>query len=232
MNFTFGRLVRVLSSYEMHETYTKYYLSVALKLTFTRFINTGVIPLAVHFSIHDWFSTSGLATDVFVITIAISFFAPLIDVFEPIWLYNKLLVYLERKKGENSKMTQAQANKLCEGPPIDLPQMYCDTYLLLMVCFFYASLVPVISIICLFGVIYQYWLEKYLLLRRYKIPEEIGKEVAVAFTRFLPFCMFLYALGMFIFIGRLSEWNNSSIQFPLLITAAYLILPVRILFNF
>ena len=87
INFSFGRLIRILSSFEAHETYTKYNLSVAVKLTFTRFINTIIIPCAVHYELDDWFTTSGLTTDVFFITVAISFFAPLIDIFEPFWLY-------------------------------------------------------------------------------------------------------------------------------------------------
>lgn len=92
INFSFGRLIRILSSYEAHETYTKYNLSVAVKLTFTRFINTAIIPFAVNYNINDWFNTSGLTTDVFFITVAISFFAPLIDVFEPFWIYNKFVI--------------------------------------------------------------------------------------------------------------------------------------------
>ena len=87
INFSFVRLIRILSSFEAHETYTKYNLSVAVKLTFTRFINTIIIPCAVHYELDDWFTTSGLTTDVFFITVAISFFAPLIDIFEPFWLY-------------------------------------------------------------------------------------------------------------------------------------------------
>lgn len=171
----------------MHETYTNYHLSVALKLSFTRFINTGIIPFVVHFKTESWFKTSGLTTDIFVITLAISFLAPLIDVLEPSWIFKKTFFWKEARKGVKSKLTQRQANRLCEATSIDLAQFYSDTNLLLMVCFFYVSLIPLISIICIFGVIYQYWIEKYLLLRRYKVPEQIGKQVAVTFTRLLPF---------------------------------------------
>jgi hypothetical protein len=100
INFVFGRIVRILSSYEVHETYTDYNLSVALKLTFTRFINTGIIPLVVHYNKEDWFKTSGLATDIFVISIAIAFFAPLIDIFEPMWLINGIIKWKEKMKGK------------------------------------------------------------------------------------------------------------------------------------
>jgi hypothetical protein len=92
INFISGRIIRVLSSYEMHETYTNYHLSVSLKLTITRFINTGLIPLAVHYDTSDWFNTSGLSTDIIFITLAISFIAPLIDVFEPLWILNKIIL--------------------------------------------------------------------------------------------------------------------------------------------
>lgn len=122
INFIFGRIVRILSSYEVHETYTNYNLSVALKLTFTRFINTGLIPLAVHFDSEDWFNTSGLATDIFVISIAIAFFSPIIDLLEPMWLLNKIIRCREKRKGKDCKLSQEALNKLYEAPPIDMAQ--------------------------------------------------------------------------------------------------------------
>jgi len=147
INFIFGKIIRVLSSYEVHETYTNYNLTVALKLTITRFINTGIIPLAVHIQPKDWFNTSGLSTDIFFIIFATAFLSPLIDVFEPGWIFNKFIIWKERKKGEDSRLSQAQLNKLHEAPSIDLPQSYCDTYLLLMITLFYATLIPIISLL-------------------------------------------------------------------------------------
>jgi hypothetical protein len=232
INFIFGRIVRILSSYEVHETYTNYNLSVALKLTFTRFINTGLIPLAVHFDSEDWFNTSGLATDIFVISIAIAFFSPIIDLLEPMWLLNKIIRCREKRKGKDCKLSQEALNKLYEAPPIDMAQWYCDTYLLLTVSFFYISLVPIISVICILGVVYQYWLEKYLLLRRYKTPEQYGKRMAIAFGRIMPFWIFLWSLGQFVFISSLSEGENEYCQIPLWVSITYMVIPIRMIFNF
>lgn len=122
INFIFGKLIRVLSSYEVHETYTNYNLSVAIKLTFTRFINTGIIPFAVHIKPEDWFTTSGLTMDILFIIMATAFLSPLIDLFDPVWVMNKFIIWKEKRKGEKCKLTQAQLNKLYEAPPFDLAQ--------------------------------------------------------------------------------------------------------------
>jgi len=52
---------------------------------------------------------------------------------------------------------------------------------------FYAFPLPIISVICFFGGIFQYWIEKYLLLRRHKIPEQIGPTMAEVFGNMIPF---------------------------------------------
>jgi len=96
INFIFGKIIRILSSYEVHETITNYNLSVALKLTVTRFINTGIIPLACHIDPENWFTTSGLSTDIFFIVCATAFLSPLIDVFEPVWLMNRFIIWKEK----------------------------------------------------------------------------------------------------------------------------------------
>ena len=100
-----------------------------------------------------------------------------------------------------------------------------------MMWLFYVPLVPLISVVWIFGIIYQYWIEKYLLLRRYKIPEQMGRHIASYFIKIIPFCMFLIALGQFIFISRLSGGENNIVQIPLWFTLWYLILPFSLIFK-
>ena len=65
INVVLGRIIRILSAYEQHETYSKYHVSVAVKLTIATFINTGIVPMLVNFGKNSWFDRGGLAVDIF-----------------------------------------------------------------------------------------------------------------------------------------------------------------------
>jgi hypothetical protein len=69
-------VVRTLSIKEKHETYTAYNLSVAFKLTLTRFINTAIVPCIVNIHSERWFVEGGLVSDIFSIMISLSFIDP------------------------------------------------------------------------------------------------------------------------------------------------------------
>jgi hypothetical protein len=48
VNLFLSKIIRYLSSFEKHDTYTNYNLSVASKLTFALFINTGILPIFIN----------------------------------------------------------------------------------------------------------------------------------------------------------------------------------------
>ncbi len=47
------------------------------------------------------------------------------------------------------------------------------------------------------GTFYAYWVEKYVLLRRNKIPEVVGSAIAKFYSNMLPFAMIIYSLAIF-----------------------------------
>lgn len=187
INVTLGRVIRILSAYEKHETYSKYHLSVAVKLTTALFINTGIIPLFVNYGRKNWFDNGGLMVDIFYNTITISFISPFVYLFNPVYLVNRIRMCLEERKGESSKMTQRQANQLYEGPALDMAQRYANTMLMFCMCVFYVFPLPVMPLLCFGGASFQYWIEKYILLRRHKIPEQLGATMAQVFSNMIPF---------------------------------------------
>lgn len=160
INFILGRIIRMLSSHEKHETYTKYNVSVAIKLVIVMFINTGIIPLIVNWRRDNWFNKGGLMTDIFYNTISVSFVGPIIYLIAPAYLVRKIKICCAKSKGNKSKLTQRQANKLFEGPPLDMAQRYSNTMLLLTLSAFYVYILPIVPIIALCGTLFQYWIEK------------------------------------------------------------------------
>ncbi|CAI2384085.1 unnamed protein product [Moneuplotes crassus] len=222
------KVIRYISQFERHETYTKMNLTVSVKLTVCVVINTGVIPLIVNLGKKRWFGRSGLAIDMFFILLAINFITPSLSLFNVVHFWRKFRYWYEERKGEKSSMTQREANQLAEGVDWNPPYYYATSVSILIITCFYTPLIPLLAIISFFGLIYKYWVEKYVLLRRCKIPQELGEQMAIMFIGVIPLCLFFYSLGQFIFIQTLSEGKNQLPWIPLgmMILAVLVVSPV------
>jgi hypothetical protein len=62
-------IVRKFSLTERHETLTKMNVSVAIKLTIARFLNSSVILVIVNTDPKDWFKGGSLAYDAIILMI-------------------------------------------------------------------------------------------------------------------------------------------------------------------
>lgn len=98
--------------------------------------------------------------------------------------------------------------------------------LFFFVCF-YAPISPLVVPVALLGTIFHFWVDKYLLLRRYKVPETMGHDMALFFSNSIPWGMALYATSVIIFNGSLSENIIPGIV-CMIVAGTYIILPIRI----
>jgi len=64
-------VIRYLSARERHETYTAYNISVATKLTITRFFNSAIMPVVVNVYSGDWFKDGGLISTTFTLLLSL-----------------------------------------------------------------------------------------------------------------------------------------------------------------
>jgi hypothetical protein len=85
-------------------------------------------------------------------------------------------------------MTQREANELYEGTDPDTANLYATTMLTVFVTVFYTPLLPIAPLISLAGVIYKYWVEKVVLLRRNKIPQMFEQQMGLMFSNLMAFC--------------------------------------------
>jgi hypothetical protein len=229
INFTLGQAVRILTNIENHTSYTRYHLSVMVKLVLAMFINTALIPLALNYSSSEWFTSSGLVGDIFFNTLSTCFFGPLMYIFTPMELYKSYLRWKENKKGKRSKLTQRQLNIIYEGQTMDLAQRYANAMLLLLLWCTYTVLMPILPVIWVFGAIYQYWITKWMLLRYHKKPKQIGEVLDKSARRLLPFALLAYAGSQFFFINRLSDNKNWTVIIPLCGIIFYFMVPINYL---
>jgi len=224
-NTILSKVIRYISQFERHETYTKYNLTVSLKLTTSMLINTGIIPLVVNLREDKWFGRGGLAMDMFFIVLTINFVTPSISLFNPFHFLKLIRFKLEENKGKNSMKTQREANALREGVMWNPPYYYATTMVTFAITCFYTPLIPMLSIISLVGITYKYWVEKYILLRRCQMPNEMADQMAKAFADLIPICCFFYALGQWFFIGVLSNNENPYPFIALGLTVIFLLFP-------
>ncbi|CAI2381184.1 unnamed protein product [Moneuplotes crassus] len=213
-NIALGKLIRSISNAEKHHNYSTYHLSVSIKLTFATFINTGISPLIVNFGTSNWFHSNGLAVDVFWNTFSVCFIGPLLYLFDPAYLYKLYKIRSEKKKGAQSILTQRQANLLFEGPQVDMAQRYSNSMLLLSLAMMYSYLFPIIPVLALFGVIFQYQIEKYLLLNRHKLPVQIGSTLSKFYVGFMPIMICVFGLSIYMFAKTL--FKQHYIEFPII----------------
>lgn len=228
VNLLLHWLIRLLSSYEKHMTYTKFRLSVATKLMIATFVNSAILPLINNLEMESWFDDGGLVTTIFYNVISISFVTPLLNVFSITYFLRRFRMWREFKKGIESKLTQRQANDLFEGPNIDMASRYAQTGLLLLIVSFYTPMQPILPIIALAGTFFQYWVEKYLLLRRYSIPEAMGSTMARFYAGIIPIAMLLYSISNYVFLRDLSDKKNNHGQASLWFMIGYVVLPVKL----
>ena len=229
INVALGRIVRILSAYENHETYSKYHLSVEIKLATVMFINTGILPMFVNWGKSNWYDSGGLMDSIFYNTISVWFVSPIFYYFNPTFIIQRLKIFIEIWRGEKSKMTQRQANELFMGPPVDMAQRYANCALLLLLTVFYSFPLPIISVLAFFGTVFQYWLEKYLLLRRHRIPEQMGSTMARTFSNSIAYIWFLYGLSLFVFTNIMSDGKNFVGLIAFILCICFILVPVRMI---
>jgi len=102
-------------------------------------------------------------------------------------------------------MTQSDANKLCEGPQIDIPNILSKYFVLIMTCIFYAPLIPASIPIAMVGSLLFYNSYKYMLLRVNKMPEMFGELMATFFANMMPLILVIWAIAYKVFVERINE---------------------------
>jgi hypothetical protein len=86
-------------------------MSIAMKLAIARFVNTAILPCIANASNDRWFVDGGLVSDSFSIMISISFIDPTLMLIDPGYIVQLLKRWYEKRKGDKSMMTQAEANE-------------------------------------------------------------------------------------------------------------------------
>lgn len=99
--------------------------------------------------------------------------------------------------------------KLYEGVELNLPLSYARSLTLLFVCFTYCNAFPIMIYLLWIYCNWQYWMEKYMILRHYKIPSRVGTYMHYKVIETLPYWLFIHFMYSWWFYGSpgiLENW--------------------------
>lgn len=137
--------------------------------------------------------------DFFFLFITNSYIGSIFNVFDIMWGYR--LIKRSRAEKDCSTMTQMEANSLFEGHPIDMALRYANINKTVL---FTASVSPFIPIgvpLSIVGLVITYWVDKYLLLRRYVCKNylsfDLAKSMLNSFKIYVVYFSFGNMLTMF-----------------------------------
>ena len=118
-------------------------------------------------------------------------------------------------RGYNERLTQFEVNNLFEGHNIDIAENYSFVIRLLYLSFWYASVAPIGMIFCFLGLLTNYWMDKYMLLRVNCFPENINEEIVKKVTKIMEIIVFLYILGAGVYTTRKLNIRESNLVYVL-----------------
>ena len=124
---------------------------MATKLLVARFVNSALIPYFVRTNSDLWFIKGGLAPNVFTLVASLAFLDPILVFINYGWFLKVIFRCLAKSKGEDSTLTQEEANKLYEEPELSVADFYAGTTNLLLTAMFYFPVNPIGLPIALIG---------------------------------------------------------------------------------
>ena len=145
--------------------------------------------------------------DVTYVLLSNAFVSPLISYFNPMVCYHKYRM----KKAKNSNfISQSDANALFENPPVDMAKNYANTVKTLLLTVVFTPLLPTALFISLAGLVIDYWVSKYLLLRRHSWPKRLSGELPRVMIHFIPLAVLLYSIMNYICMRYLNPDESAA----------------------
>ena len=202
INFILTTAIWAFERVSLYTTVTDMQAAVARNLALAQFINTALIAIPIH--LNDWYGPHGLVVEMYNIMISNAIVAPLIYLLSPAALVKKIRMKLAQRKGERSLLTQQEANVLGEAIPVNMPALCASMMKTVLLSLMYAPLLPIGVLIGIVALGIQYWVSKYMLLRRHRRPVRLSDELDDVMLRLIPIGCAAYAAANFYFFYDLN----------------------------
>ena len=107
---------------------------------------------------------------------------------------NRLIRAFKRWLLKKKKVLQIDLNTLYEGAEFDLADKYVKVLAFTFVCFMYSGGVPLLLPVLVIYLILQYWVDKWLFMRYYKIPPKFNLSIHNRAMQIMPYALYLHIL--------------------------------------
>lgn len=156
--------------------------------------------------------------------------SPLTNMFDPFYLWKLLRQAYARKKLEKDILqhyTQKDLNTLYEPPEMCLYLRYCNIIRTFLVSVFFFEICPAGIIISLIYLIVQFWVDKVMVLRRYKRLPRYHPNLAHELNEIAEVSIFLLAAGSWIFKWRAGQHLHVIDICCLVVGVLFLVVPLK-----
>lgn len=173
---------------------------------------------------HNFYSHSyGVIEEESIMFFINAFLIPLIWFINP-WQIHSLV---KRKLNHGKKaLTQEEANHIMSDTHYTMGKRYAEIIETMWFTFLYATLIPIGAFLTIIGLSLYYWVDKYNLLRRSSLRNNISGKMAIRNLKLLDLTLFLRPMGELIFDSQMrNALNEASIVF-IILGALYFILPI------
>ena len=197
------------------------------KLSLAKFLNTCLIPIVGYTSDDLWFAENGLIEEVNMVVVAI-FAGELFRIIlypKIVWKY--IVRIYETRKGDQSDMTQKDANHLYENDEASIGKSMSVMFVFYLTILFYSPIMPMITLIGIIGSTLLYWVLKVVILRRNVIMRQIDSKLVINTSRILKIGILTYALTNLIFLSSLFKEAYPPSIIGLIVAIMFTILPIR-----
>ena len=206
VNLLIRLLFQKFGDYEKPWTYTNKYLFTSIKLTLFTFVNSGLVPLISNVLKNGWDEHQMLLNNMFVIFICSAIISPLLSLTCFDLLLQKLILWFFITRKYTSEVTsiplsQKQLNDYFERPDMNISFQYSFLSNLILMTFFYMPIFPLGPVITLIGVILNYFVEKFKILKIYKKPEKLNEEITYFYIDFFIITFIVWAIGNYLFFS-------------------------------
>lgn len=166
-----------------------------------RFLNTSLVLVTVNTDPSTWFSEGGLVYEATILIAIMTIQTPVItSIANPVKLVRWCKKRRAMAQGKECKLTQREANVLCEGPPFDVANSISNYMNLICTCIFYSPIIPQAIPAALFGTTLNYWFSKYMVLRIHKMPDIFSGLMAQFFANLMPYIILMWASSFYYFM--------------------------------
>ncbi|KAL4436038.1 hypothetical protein ABPG74_022273 [Tetrahymena malaccensis] len=229
-----SKLIKNLATSEKHPTYTKYLISIDQSLGIAQFTNSILISVINDYlqNGNDLMTNGGVIMSI-QYNVLVNTLVPLFNQYFNMWFVVRFIKRrIIKKKGDKCPLTQYETHKVFEGTTFNADKNYAISIRLMLINCFVGYLCPNIIFWNLLMVIADYWLEKYLLLRRHASPPAISGELFFANIKYFnDLYILVFAIGCFywqyMIYGSIDDWTQIQLQFSVF----YYVLPIQKIIN-